>query len=63
MLVAKLNLFGWQISRETLAKVETQIRWVADFELVTLAVVFGLSPTDLLPPDSRRISKSLLSPR
>lgn len=37
MLVAKCNLLGWQISRETLAKIEAQIRWVSDFELLCLA--------------------------
>lgn len=29
MLVAKLNVQGWDISREPLAKIEAQIRWVA----------------------------------
>lgn len=37
MLVAKLNLLGWDISRETIAKIEAQFRWVADFELLQLA--------------------------
>ena len=37
MLVARLNLGGWDISRETLAKIESQIRWVSDFELIRLA--------------------------
>ena len=47
-LVAKLNLGGWDISRETLAKLESQIRWVADFEIVKLATALGVSPGDLL---------------
>ena len=58
--MAKVNIFGWQISRETLAKIETRIRWVADFELVCLAAAFGLSPGELLPSDSRRKSKELV---
>ena len=37
MLVARLNLKGWDISRETLAKIESRFRWVADTELVQLA--------------------------
>ena len=37
MLVVRLNLKGWDISRETLAKIESQFRWVADTELVRLA--------------------------
>ncbi len=60
MLVAKVNIFGWQISRETLAKIETRIRWVSDFEMVCLAAAFGLSPGELLPLDNRRQAKELL---
>ncbi len=48
MLVAKLNLLGWDISRETLARIESQIRWVADFELVCLAEALGLAVLSLL---------------
>ena len=36
-LCAKLNLLGWDISRETFTKLKTQVRWVADFELLHLA--------------------------
>ena len=46
-LVAKCNLLGWGISRETLAKIEAQIRWVADFELVCLAKALKVSTPDL----------------
>ena len=60
MLAAKLNLLGWGISRETLAKIELRIRWVSDAELVCLAAAFNLSTNDVLPPDSRRKSKELL---
>ncbi len=48
MLVAKLNLGGWEISRETLAKIESQFRWVADFEIVELASALGTDPCELL---------------
>lgn len=47
-LVAKLNLAGWDVSRETLAKIEAQIRWVADFEVLKLAAAFGIDGPDLL---------------
>ncbi len=60
VLVAKLNLFGWEISRETLAKIENQIRWVADIELVSIAAAFGLPPAEILPSDSRRRAKQLI---
>jgi len=42
-LVAKLNLLGWDISRETLAKIESQIRCIADFELQHFADALGVS--------------------
>ena len=47
-LAAKLNVEGWDISRETLAKIESQIRWVADFEVLKLAGGLGVEGPDLL---------------
>jgi transcriptional regulator with XRE-family HTH domain len=49
LLVAKLNLLGWNISRETLAKIELRIRWIADAELVCLAKSLGVSLESFLP--------------
>jgi DNA-binding XRE family transcriptional regulator len=62
MLVARLNLDGWDISRETLAKIESQIRWVADFELLRLAKALkcdlpGLFPAPSAPEDIPRRRK------
>lgn len=47
MLVARIHRKGWDISRETFAKVEAQIRWIADFEVVHLAEALGVKPGDL----------------
>ena len=47
MLVARLNLGGWDISRETLAKIESQIRWISDFELIRLADALQVEVPDL----------------
>jgi len=47
-LVAKLNILGWDVSRESLAKIEAQIRWVADFEIIKLAAGLGIEGTELL---------------
>lgn len=44
VLVARLNLNGWDISRETLAKIESRFRWVADSELVQLADALKVDP-------------------
>ena len=41
---------GWDLSRDTLAKVESQMRWLADFELVFLAEALAV-PLDLLLPE------------
>ncbi|MEI6560972.1 MAG: helix-turn-helix transcriptional regulator [Verrucomicrobiota bacterium] len=42
------QLKGWDISRDTLAKIEGQSRWVADFELVFLAAVLQVPVQELL---------------
>ena len=47
-LVVKLNLLGWDLSRDTFAKIEAQIRWVADFEIVKLAAAVGLDAPELI---------------
>jgi transcriptional regulator with XRE-family HTH domain len=47
-LVAKLNIGGWDVSRETLAKIETQIRWVADFEIGMIAGGLEIEAPELL---------------
>ncbi len=47
---ARLQLAGWDISRETLAKVESQVRCVTDRELVRFAEALEVEPTELLRP-------------
>jgi transcriptional regulator with XRE-family HTH domain len=47
-LAAKCQRTSFDISRETLAKIESQVRWVADFELVKLARVLKVSELELL---------------
>lgn len=44
---------GWDLSRDTLAKIELQTRWVADFEVIFLAHALGVSPLSLHPEDRR----------
>lgn len=46
----RLQLGGWDISRETLAKVESQIRCVTDWELVRFAEALEVDPSELLKP-------------
>jgi len=47
---ARLQLAGWDISRETLAKVESQVRCVTDRELVRFAEALEVDPSELLKP-------------
>ena len=48
-LATLCQLKGWDVSRDTLAKIEGQSRWVADFEWVLLACNLGIPVSDLLP--------------
>ena len=56
--VAKLNVAGWDLSRDTLAKIESQTRWVADFEILKLAEGLGIEGAELL----RRAGKPMEQP-
>lgn len=48
-LSRKLQLQGWSISRNSLAKLELQLRRVPDCELVFLSKVLGVTPNELFP--------------
>jgi transcriptional regulator with XRE-family HTH domain len=58
-LVAKLNLMGWDLSRGTLAKIEAQIRCVADYEIPILAAGVGVTPSELLTKALEKPPKNL----
>lgn len=53
---ARCQRMGWDISRDTLAKVESQMRWLSDFELVFLAEVLSV-PVDLLLPERGAVTQ------
>jgi transcriptional regulator with XRE-family HTH domain len=44
---------GWDISRDIIAKIEDQRRWVADFEVAFLADVLKVSVPDLFASRGR----------
>lgn len=46
-LTAKCNLVGWDISRGTLAKIESKVRRVTDYEVAYLAKALGVREQDL----------------
>ena len=59
-VVARLQLQGWGITRESYAKIESQFRCVTDIELMELSAALGVPAQDLLPqakPKSRRKSR------
>jgi transcriptional regulator with XRE-family HTH domain len=49
VLATKLQLRGWNISRDSLASLESQRRRVPDCELLYLARVLGIRLDDLFP--------------
>ena len=46
-LTARCNLIGWNISRGTLAKVESQVRRVTDEEVALIAEALKVKITEL----------------
>lgn len=50
VLAQKLQLAGWDVSRTSLAKLESRLRWVSDCELLFLAKVLSVQLKDLFPP-------------
>lgn len=52
-LAEKCQLAGWDISRDIIARIEGQVRWVGDFELAALAQVLGTTLENLYPESIR----------
>lgn len=61
--MAKLNLQSWDVSRSTLAKIESGIRAVSDAEVWALAKALKCTPADLLGGDPKEISEVLTGTR
>jgi transcriptional regulator with XRE-family HTH domain len=55
----KLNLLGWDVSRDIIARIEGQVRWVADFEIEKLAMGLKITPTELLQRAISRKNRSV----
>jgi transcriptional regulator with XRE-family HTH domain len=58
-LASKLQLLGWDTSRESITRLENQQRRVPDLELFVLARVLGIKADDLFPRDLRGQVKQL----
>jgi transcriptional regulator with XRE-family HTH domain len=48
-LMRKCQLLGWDVSRESIAKIESQIRRVSDLEVLKLAKVLRVHFSVLFP--------------
>lgn len=55
VLSAKIQLAGWDLSREGLSKIEAQLRRVNDAELYLLARVLKCEMRDLFPKRPRNL--------
>ena len=49
LLAAKLQVLGWDIDRVGLAKIESRLVHVDDYELLYFAKVFNVALADLFP--------------
>lgn len=48
-LARECQLQGWDVSRDIIARIELQIRWVGDFELLEIARVLKVPVSELFP--------------
>lgn len=46
-LAARCNLLEWDISRGTIAKIESQVRRITDSEVLLFSKALNVTPTDL----------------
>jgi len=58
-LALKLQLFGWDTSRESVSSMENQRRRVPDLELFVLSRILGVKTDDLFPRHLRSKVKTL----
>jgi transcriptional regulator with XRE-family HTH domain len=53
-LAAVCQLQGWDVSRGVIARIEGQVKWVADVELLELAKALKVSVPELFPKKEQR---------
>ena len=58
-LALKLQLFGWDTSRESVTRLENQSRRVPDLEMFVIARILGVKADDLFPRNLRGKIKEL----
>ena len=60
-LAAACQRLGWDASRDMIAKIERQSRWVSDSEWVFLARALRVRLEELMPTAARRALESAVS--
>jgi len=62
-LAAHCQRKGWDAGRDIIKHIEAQVRAVRDVELIVLASVLSVAPTDLLPDHlkSERLARAVLA--
>ena len=58
-LALKLQLYGWDTSRESITRLENRDRRVPDLELFVLAKILGVKTDDLFPKNARARVKEM----
>jgi transcriptional regulator with XRE-family HTH domain len=53
-LAARCQRMGWDVGRDIIARIESQVRLVTDSEILFLAKALGASVVDLFPTQTRR---------
>jgi transcriptional regulator with XRE-family HTH domain len=48
-LAAGLQVLGWEIDRAGVSKIESQLIWVSDFQMLYLGEALKILPLELLP--------------
>jgi hypothetical protein len=48
-LAARLQVLGWEIDRAGVSKIESQLIWVSDFQMLYLGEALKIPPVELLP--------------
>ena len=48
-LAARLQILGWEVDRAGVSKIESQLIWVSDFQMMCLSEALAIAVTELLP--------------
>ena len=48
-LAARLQILGWEVDRAGVSKIEGQLIWVSDFQMMCLSEALSIAVADLLP--------------